>query len=220
MEQLLYIITRGIAIGILVSAPMGPVGILCIKRTLNGGRKAGLFTGIGAAISDFFYCLLTGLGMSMVFDFVETNKTLLQILGSAMLLVYALFLILKKSSNNNKNEELHKGHSKNNHINDLITGFFFTVSNPLILFLILGFFARFNFLQPEFMWFHYVAGYIFIIVGALLWWFIITFFVDKIRYRFSERTMVVLNRVIGVVILIMSIVGFVTAINDILKIVV
>lgn len=80
---------RGILIGILVSAPMGPIGMLCIQRTLNRGRWPAFFTGIGAGMSDLIYCLLTGLGLSFVTDFIEDNQSLLQLIGSVVLLVYA-----------------------------------------------------------------------------------------------------------------------------------
>lgn len=81
MDLTLYTIIRGLAIGILVSAPMGPIGILCIQRTLNKGRWSGFVTGLGAALSDLIYALLTGLGMSIVIDFIEANQNILQILG-------------------------------------------------------------------------------------------------------------------------------------------
>ena len=58
-------IAKGILIGIIASAPMGPVGILCIQRTLNKGRWFGFITGVGAAVSDFIYALIVGLGMSL-----------------------------------------------------------------------------------------------------------------------------------------------------------
>ena len=78
MELLLYTIFRGLAIGVLISAPMGPIGILCIQRTLNKGRWSGFFTGLGASFSDMFYCMLTGLGMSIVIDFIKTNQKQMQ----------------------------------------------------------------------------------------------------------------------------------------------
>ncbi len=62
MEYFGQIITSGLLIGIFISAPMGPIGMLVIQRTLNKGRHAAFFTGIGAALSDLTYCLLTGLG--------------------------------------------------------------------------------------------------------------------------------------------------------------
>ena len=80
MDLVLYTIIRGLAIGILVSAPMGPIGVLCIQRTLNKGRWSGFVTGLGASISDLGYAVLTGLGMSIVIDFIETNEYLIQIL--------------------------------------------------------------------------------------------------------------------------------------------
>ena len=55
MNLVLYTIIRGLAIGILVSAPMGPIGVLCIQRTLNKGRWSGFVTGLGASISDLGY---------------------------------------------------------------------------------------------------------------------------------------------------------------------
>ncbi|MBO7281577.1 MAG: hypothetical protein J6V00_10505, partial [Bacteroidaceae bacterium] len=56
-------IVKGLIIGIVASAPMGPVGVLCIQRTLNKGRIYGLVTGLGAAISDIIYALITGYGL-------------------------------------------------------------------------------------------------------------------------------------------------------------
>jgi len=70
--DILDLILKGILIGIIASAPMGPVGILCIQRTLNKGRWYGFATGLGAAISDMLYALITGLGMSFIMDFISS----------------------------------------------------------------------------------------------------------------------------------------------------
>ena len=72
---------------------MGPIGILCIQRTLNNGRHSGFFTGVGAAASDLLYCLLVGLGISLVTDFIADHVNVLQIVGSIILIVYALYMI-------------------------------------------------------------------------------------------------------------------------------
>ena len=138
MELILYILLRGLLIGILVSAPMGPIGVLCIQRTLNKGRWAGFYTGIGAAFSDVFYCLLTGLGLSFIIDFIETNQSLLQVLGSIVLLFFGLYLIKKNPAGALKTPK----DRKMNYTQDFVTGFLFTFSNPLILFLIIGLFTR------------------------------------------------------------------------------
>ena len=72
------ILWKGFIIGVVVSAPLGPVGVLCIQRTLNKGRWYGFITGLGASLSDIAYALLTGYGMSFVFDYVNKNIFYLQ----------------------------------------------------------------------------------------------------------------------------------------------
>ena len=88
-----------------------------------------------------------------------------------------------------------------------MTAFFLTLSNPLILFLFIGLFARLNFFVPESTLYHYILGYISIIIGAVSWWFTITFFINKVRTRFNLRSLWLINRCIGGVIIIMSLVG-------------
>ncbi|MCM1522185.1 MAG: LysE family transporter [Muribaculaceae bacterium] len=210
MIHLPAIIFRGVLIGLLVSAPMGPIGMLVIQRTLNRGRWPAFFTGVGAGLSDLIYCLLTGLGLSFVTDFIETHQSLLQLIGSIVLAVYAGYLFVS-----NPSRRLSPGRvTTHGYWRDFATGFLFTFSNPLILFLIIGLFARFSFLAPEFAAYHYVAGYIAILAGAVAWWFGVTWFVDKVRGHFNLRSLWLLNRILAAVILIMGAVGLVTAIGD------
>ncbi len=187
---------------------MGPIGILCIQRTLNKGRNSGFFTGVGAAASDLFYCLLVGLGISLVTDFIADHVNILQIIGSIILIVYAVYMIIHNpvsqiKENNDQREDYWR---------DTVTGFLFTLSNPLIMFLIIPLFARFSFPLPEYKFYHIILGYAFIVMGALIWWAVITFFVDKVRTHFNIRSMWLINRIIGSIILILSIYGLVTGI--------
>ena len=84
IETIFDILWKGFIIGVIVSAPLGPVGVLCIQRTLNKGRWYGFVTGIGASLSDIAYALLTGYGMSFVFDYVNKNIFYLQLFGSIL----------------------------------------------------------------------------------------------------------------------------------------
>ncbi len=203
IDHFINIMTSGFLIGILISAPMGPIGMLCIQRTLNKGRAAGLFTGIGAALSDFIYCLLTGFGLSFIEGFINRNQILLQILGSIVLIGFGVYLFKKNPARSLKPAN----DSSNTFLSDLVTGFLFTFSNPLILFFIIGLFARFNFLLPEFKYYHYFAGYASIIAGALAWWYVITFFVNKVRAHFNVRSMWLINRIIALLLMTMAAVG-------------
>lgn len=209
LEGLIYMIWRGIAIGVIISAPMGPVGILCVQRTLDKGRREGFLTGIGAALSDLFYCLLTGFGLSFIEEFLERNQNIIQLIGSAVLIGFAVYLFRKNPVRNlTKPKVAPKDSVKKN----ILAGFLFTFSNPLILFLIIGLFARFNFLLPEIKFYHYIFGFLFIFLGAVGWWWFVTFSIDKVRAHFNLRSMWLINRIIGVVILIFAIVGIITSI--------
>ena len=97
-------------------------------------------------------------------------------------------------------------------LHNFVTAFFVTLSNPLIIFLFIGLFARFSFVMPGSPLGFQLVGYLAIILGALIWWFSITFFVNKVRTRFNVRGIWILNRIIGVVVVIASVVGIVLAI--------
>ncbi len=203
---------RGLAIGVLVSAPMGPIGVLCIQRTLNKGRWSGFVTGLGASMSDLIYAMLTGFGMSIVIDFIEANQNILQILGSFVLVGFGLYLYRQNPAKSIRKAKA----SKNSYTQDFITAFFLTFSNPLILFLYIGLFARFNFFLPESLFVHYVIGYLSILLGAIGWWFLITYIINKVRTRFNMRSLWLINRAIGIIIIVMSIVGFIWGIKDLI----
>lgn len=204
------IILSGAVIGILISAPMGPIGMLCIQRTLNKGRWPAFFTGVGAALSDLLYCLLTGLGLALITDFIDEHRNLLQFLGSIVLIIFGIYLFRK-----NPAAALKKPSDKGNTFwFDFLTGFLFTFSNPLILFFIIGLFTQFDFLKPEFMFYHYIAGYIAIFGGALLWWYGITFFVNKVRSHINVRSLWLINRIIGSLLILMALAGIYLSLSN------
>lgn len=205
MDEFLYILPRGIAIGALISAPMGPIGMLVIQRTLSKGRWPGFFTGVGASMSDLIYCLITGFFISFVTEFIERNQLIIQLLGSVVLAVFALFLFRKNPTRQLKTAK----DSPNNYVSDAVTGFLLTFSNPLILFFIITLYARFNVLLPEFTVIHYVWAYGTILLGALLWWYLVTYLVNKLRKRVNVRSLWLVNRIVGTALLLMSLVGIV-----------
>ena len=205
MADLIGLLWKGFLIGVVVSAPLGPVGVLCIQRTLNKGRWYGFVTGIGASISDTIYALITGYGMSFVFDYVNKNLLFLQLFGCALLLAFGIYTF---RSNPVKSIRPSSG-KKGTYLHNCVTAFFITFSNPLIIFLYIALFARFAFVSEGVLVFEAVSGYLAIIVGALTWWFGITYFVNKVRTQFDLRGIWVLNRVIGSIVMVVSVVGLV-----------
>ena len=210
MEQILYILPRGLAIGILISAPMGPIGMLIIQRTLSKGRWPAFFTGIGAALSDLIYCLLTGFCLSFVTGFIDSHQLLIQIIGSIVLIAFGYYLF-----QNNPTRALKAADTQtSNYWGDFGSGFLLTFANPLILFFIIGLFARFNFILPEFQLPHHITAYATIFSGALLWWYVTTLFVSRLGRRINVRSLKIINRVIASILIVMALLGVTMAFLD------
>ena len=201
--DIVNLVFKGILIGIIASAPMGPVGILCIQRTLNKGRWYGFVTGVGAAVSDIFYAMITGLGMSVVVDMINDSQTqfLLQILGSIILLFFGLYCFRSDPTKN-----MHRsGHQKGSLFHNGLTAFFVTFSNPLIIFLFMALFAQFSFVVPNHP-LEMLLGFLSIPFGALLWWYGLTWLVDKVRAFFNVEGIVIINKVIGSIVILFSVI--------------
>ena len=173
---LLDLTVKGLLIGIVASAPMGPVGVLTIQRTLNKGRWFGLVTGLGAALSDIIYALMTGVGMSFVIEFIENPRTMyiLQLVGSVLLFAFGWYTFHTKPQLRQPSK------NRGTLTHNCFTGFLVTFSNPLIIFLFIALFARFTFVVPE---------------------------VDKLRTTFDLSRIEMINRIIGSIVMIVSVLG-------------
>ena len=205
--DILALIIKGIIIGVAASAPMGPVGILCVQRTQKKGRWYGFATGVGAAASDLIYALISGFGMSFVVDFISNPvyKFYLQLVGGVMLLVFGLISFF---SNPLKNAHTSGQKEKGTLLHNGVTAFLITFSNPLIILLFIALVAQFNFIipkEPLLM----AVGYTAMVGGALLWWYGLTWMIDKIRTKFDQTGVVIINRVIGSVVIFFSIVSLI-----------
>lgn len=201
--NILDFITKGLLIGMIASAPMGPVGILCVQRTLKKGRWYGFVTGVGASISDIIYAAITGFGMAFVMDFVnnDTNRFYLQIAGSLMLLAFGWY-----TYRTDPTRKMHQsGQEKGTLTYNLVTAFFVTLSNPLIVFLFMAAFAQLNFVIPD-RPLEMSIGYLSILGGALLWWFGLTWLIDLIREKFDTNGIFIINKSIGTVVIVISLV--------------
>ncbi len=203
--DILDFIFKGIAIGIIASAPMGPVGILCIQRALNKGRWYGFITGVGAALSDTIYALIVGLGMGFIMEPLHNPKYqfILQITGSIILLLFGVYCF-----RSNPAKKMHP-HAKNGGKGSLfhngLTAFLVTFSNPLIIFLFMATFAQFAFVQPA-RPVETAIGFTCIPLGALLWWYGLSWLVVKIGGRFNVNGIVIINKVIGAIVVLFSVI--------------
>ena len=194
---------RGMVVGVVASAPMGPVGVLTVQRTLNKGRWYGFATGLGAAVSDLIYALMTGFGMSIVMDFIEHPTTVLyfKLLGSILLFCFGAYTYYCKPA------APHKSSGKRGSLwHNMFTGFAITISNPLIVFLFLALFARVGFVVPDHP-LEQAFGYLGVVAGAVVWWLCLTTALNRLGSRFDMSTISLLNRLLGLLVMVASTVG-------------
>ncbi|MDD5825767.1 MAG: LysE family transporter [Prevotellaceae bacterium] len=212
--DILNFIFKGMLIGLIASAPMGPVGVLCVQRTLNKGRWYGFITGIGAALSDMIYAAITGYGMSYVMDVLSNQQTrmYLQIVGSIMLLAFGVY-----TYKSDPTKKIHRsGNGKGTLFHNGMTAFLVTFSNPLIIFLFVACFAQFAFVMPDHP-FEMLVGFASIVFGALLWWFGLTWLIDKIRGKFDDNGIKLINQVIGSIVVLCSIIMFLGTVTNLYR---
>ncbi|MCI7645097.1 MAG: LysE family translocator, partial [Bacteroidales bacterium] len=133
--ELVIHIMKGLIVGVVCSAPMGPVGILCLRRTIKKGRPYGIATGAGAALSDLFYALLTGYGLSLISGYTTHDNIFgIKIAGGIMLMVFGIYMYRTGPRVNYHPE----GKTKGSLLRNFITSFFITLCNPVIIFLFLA----------------------------------------------------------------------------------
>ena len=194
----LTLIAKGILIGLLVSIPLGPIGVLVIQRTVNKSRIAGLLSGMGAALSDTLYAVIAGFSLTFVVDFIRENEMLFQSIGALVVLGLGIHIFFKNPVTDIRRNRL-RG---NTHFKDIIFSFLVTLSNPLTVFVFLAVFTSsgvaINLEQPYHSFF-VVLG---VFTGSFIWWFSLSGIVSMFRHKINLRILWWINKTAGVVIVI------------------
>ena len=202
---MIEIIIKGILIGLCISVPLGPIGMLTIQRTLNRGQKHGIATGLGATTSDLIYTIITLFSLSFVLGFIESHRFVIQIVGSLVVAFFGWYIFKTNPATQPKPNETVK-HSL---LGDFATSFGLTFSNPLVLFVLIALFARFEFIGNETTLFVSICGILSILGGALIWWSLLTYLVSRFKNKLNMRELKLINQITGVIILSIGCVGLV-----------
>ena len=203
MQGMLEIIIKGVLIGLCISVPLGPIGMLTIQRTLNRGQKYGIATGLGATTSDLVYTIITLFFLSFVLDFIEQHRFVIELVGSLVVALFGWYIFQSNPATQPKPNETVK-HSL---LSDFVTSFGLTFSNPLVLFVLIALFARFQFIGNKTTLFVTICGILSILGGALLWWNMLTILVSKFKNKLNMRELKLINQVTGIIILLIGSIG-------------
>ena len=199
------IIIKGILIGLCISVPLGPIGMLTIQRTLNRGQKYGIATGLGATFSDLVYTIITLFFLSFVLDFIELHRFIIQLVGSVVVAAFGYYIFTSHPATQPKPNEPFK-HTL---IGDFASSFGLTFSNPLVLFVLIALFARFEFIGNDTTLFVSICGILSILGGALMWWSLLTFLISRFKNKLNMRDLKIINQITGTIIICIGCVGLI-----------
>ncbi|CAM5194828.1 hypothetical protein UACE39S_02295 [Ureibacillus acetophenoni] len=196
----LEMLIKGLIIGFSIAAPVGPIGILCIKRTLEHGRFVGFVSGLGAATADGLYGLIAGLGLTVITNFLIGQQWWLQIIGGAFLCYLGVKIFFSKPSNKSAKAEGSKPFTA------YISTFFLTITNPVT---ILSFIAIFSGLGITHNY-STSLGLILVLgvfLGSTLWWLLLSNIAGIISNRMKNFSLGIVNRISGVILLLFGLYG-------------
>lgn len=192
----LTLIAKGILIGLLVSIPLGPIGVLVIQRTVIKSRAAGLWSGMGAALSDTVYAIIAGFSLTFFIDFIQEHEMIFQALGAMVVLGLGIYIFFKNPVTDLRRNRI-RGST---HLQDILSSFLVTFSNPLTVFVFLAVFTSSGVaisLEQPYHAFFAILG---IFTGAFLWWFSLSGIVSLFRHKINLRILWWINKTAGVII--------------------
>jgi threonine/homoserine/homoserine lactone efflux protein len=203
----------GMIAGFSVSVPLGPGGLFCIQRTLSKGPRSGLVAGLGAATSDVIYASLAILSLSFIRTIIENNKNLLFLISGMALMIIGLAIF-----SSNPVKQLRQNRESKKFWEDYLTGFLMSITNPGCLFLIMGVFAflgtSVDRSSGSFIISVILLG---VFLGASLWWFLLSTFVNLFRKRFRLRQLWNINRVAGITIMLLGVLAAAKGLSNLLR---
>jgi threonine/homoserine/homoserine lactone efflux protein len=185
---------RGLIIGFSIAAPVGPIGVLCIRRTLAEGRASGLVSGLGAATADAIYGCIAGFGLTFISSVLIRQQGWLRLIGGGFLCYLGLKTFLARPA-----EQAASAEGKGL-VGAYASTFFLTLTNPMT---ILSFAAIFAGLGVASASENYVSAGVLVLgvfIGSALWWLILSGGVSVFQAKFNPRGLRWVNRVSGLMI--------------------
>ncbi len=198
---MLIVLLKGLILGLLIAIPIGPIGVLCVQRTLAKGRLSGFISGLGAATADGFYGAVVAFGLMTIIHFLQDQQTTLRLVGGIFLLYTGIKTIYTKPRPPNRYTE-----SGGGLFGDYLSTLFLTIINPTTIISFTALFAGIgigtfgnNILASVCL----VTGVFF---GSTLWWLLLCFGVTWMKTRTKNFSLEIINKLSGVIIALFAVV--------------
>jgi threonine/homoserine/homoserine lactone efflux protein len=187
--MLIGFLLKGMLIGVVIAIPVGPVGILCIRRTILDGRLAGLFSGLGAASADSLFGIIAAFGLTVVSDWLFNYQDWLRIGGAAFLLYVGITALLADPMARTRSDRDPEGL-----LGDFASTFALTIANPVTILSFLAIFGAIGFAGEEATLGHAGLLVLGVWLGSFLWWIGLIAAAGVLRVTFQREHLVWINR--------------------------
>ncbi len=186
-------------LGFSIAAPVGPIGVLCIRRTLQHGRYSGLCSGIGAAAADTIYAVIAAFGLTFVSNFLMQGQFWLQFIGGGFLCYLGWKTFVAQPADKSRDV------SHTSLLSDFVSTFFLTITNPMTILSFLAVFAGLGIssIDGSYSDASLLVGGVFL--GSAVWWLLLSEAVTLFRKKVSRKVMVWINRIAGGIIAVFGI---------------
>jgi threonine/homoserine/homoserine lactone efflux protein len=186
---------KGLIIGFSIAAPVGPIGILVIKRTLSAGMLIGLISGLGAATADALYGCIAAFGLTFISTFLIHQQFWLRLIGGLFLCYLGIKTFLSQPADSSVQPD------RLGLLNAYGSTFFLTITNPLTILSFAAIFAGLGLVETNGNYFSAAITVFGVFLGSASWWVLLSTSVSILRSRFTSTGLLWVNRISGLIIL-------------------
>lgn len=183
---------KAFVIGVCASAPIGPVAILVLQKSLTGGKKVGFITSMGSTIVDTLYAALSIFAVSLFRDFMDTHECLIFLVGGALVVLVGVAMLYKK---------IEEGRRPSWSVGSTLQCLGCALANPGAFAVMIGLIAIFNMdSTPAPVW----AVVSLVALGCMVWWFFFCAGVSRIGKALSLRKIKLINFISGIIVILLG----------------
>lgn len=198
---------RGLLVGFSIAAPVGPIGVLCIRRTLTDGRLVGLISGLGAATADAIYGVIAGFGLTLVSDILVGQAFWFTLIGGFFLCYLGIKTALAHPGN-----EAAKA-TGGGLLNAYLSTLLLTLTNPATILAFVAIFAGLGLAQAAGDYRSASILVLGVFAGSALWWLLLSSGVSLLQTALNARRLTWLNRISGAVLFAFGIIALISLVR-------
>ena len=189
-----YLLIGGIIVGLMIAIPVGPVNILCIRRTIGAGWRSGVISGVGAAVADMLYGGIAGFSITLVIQFLVREQFWIRLFGGILLVGIGIWYFFKRPVALDARLQ-----DRGSAYSDIRSAFLLTLTNPTTVLSFVALLAALGMGAQRLWWLTvFLVGGVF--CGSMMWWIVLSVIVNHFRDRFNDRLLLLMNRFAGVAI--------------------